>query len=69
MGKGRIVETYRKMATEEQAAYRAWLRRNLILSSLMAGAIAMMAAMGGLSRDPANATAEAGEVRIQQSQR
>lgn len=69
MGRGRIVESYRKMATEEQEVYRGWLRRNLILSSLMAGAIALMAVMGGLSRDPANATAEAGETRIQQSRR
>jgi hypothetical protein len=68
MAKGRIVEMYRQMATEDQQTYRRWLTGNLIVSSLMAGAIFVMAAMGA-NRAPDNPTVLAGQSSTQQAQR
>jgi hypothetical protein len=45
MRKGMIVEMYRQMSEREQQAYRRWLAGNLILSSLIAGALMTMAAL------------------------
>ena len=56
----RLVEMYRQMATEDQPTYRRWLTGNLIVSSLMAGAIVGMAVMGA-SRAPDHATLMAGQ--------
>jgi uncharacterized membrane protein YoaK (UPF0700 family) len=55
---------YRQMATADQPRYRRWLTRNLIVSSLMAGAIVSMAVMGA-SRAPDNVTLMAGQASSQ----
>jgi hypothetical protein len=68
MAKGRIVEMYRQMATEGQQTYHRWLTGNLILSSLMAGAIVVMAVMGA-TRAPDNQTVVAGQETVGQTQR
>jgi uncharacterized membrane protein YoaK (UPF0700 family) len=60
----RLVEMYRQMATEDQPAYRRWLTGNLMVSSLMAGAIVGMAVMGA-SRAPDNSTVMAGQTSSQ----
>jgi hypothetical protein len=45
MRKGMIVEMHRQMSEREQQAHRRWLAGNLILSSLIAGALMTMAAV------------------------
>jgi uncharacterized membrane protein YoaK (UPF0700 family) len=64
----RLVEMYRRMATEDHPTYRRWLTGNLIVSSLMAGAIVGMAVMGA-GRAPDNAMVMAGQTPWQQDRR
>ena len=59
----KLAEMYRLMATG-QPTYRRWLTRNLIVSSLMAGAIVVMAVMGA-SHTPDNSTVIAGQAPSQ----
>ena len=44
MGKGRIVEQYKTLSTDEQAAFSRWLRAKVVGSILAVGLIAMAVA-------------------------
>jgi hypothetical protein len=49
MGKGRIVEQYKTLSTDEQAAFSRWLRANAVVGSILAVGLIAMAVAGSRS--------------------
>lgn len=48
MRKGNVPEAYRFMFIQDKRTFRVWLVGNIVISSLFAGMLIAMAAMGGL---------------------